>query len=336
MLNIFKGNKIHLLGLKKKWVPGREFNHLEKILHNLGFEISTSKFAFKTKVYLHDKYSLKNSFYHLLKNKVYFDYFHGNPYLNPEFTDLFNYIISNKNKYHKIRVTNDVIYRIFEKQGLKSKLKKIYLGVDNNIFKEININEKKEIRKKLKIPEDHVVIGSFQKDGEGWGEGLIPKLIKGPDIFIETVKQIKQKKLKIFILLLGPARGFVKKELKKLNVSFFHVYEKNYFDIKKYYNILDFYLICSREEGGPKSLLESMACGIPVITTPVGQAVDLVTNKLNGIITKNYSAKYLAENVLELMESKDLYNKIVIEGKKTALCNDYSKQNKLWEDFFND
>ena len=24
---------------------GREFNHLEKILHNLGFEISTSKFA---------------------------------------------------------------------------------------------------------------------------------------------------------------------------------------------------------------------------------------------------------------------------------------------------
>ena len=48
MLNIFKGNKIHLLGLKKKWVPGREFNHLEKILQNLGFEISTSKIAFKT------------------------------------------------------------------------------------------------------------------------------------------------------------------------------------------------------------------------------------------------------------------------------------------------
>ncbi len=324
------------MGLKKIWVPGREFNHLEKILHNLGFEISTSKFAFKTKVYLHDKYSLKKSFYHLLKNKVYFDYFHGNPYLNPEFTNIFNYIVSNKNKFHKIRVTNDVIYKIFEKQGLKSKLKKIYLGVDNDIFKEININEKKEIRKKLNIPEDHVVIGSFQKDGEGWGEGLIPKLIKGPDIFIETIKQIKQKNTKIFILLLGPARGFVKKELKKLNVSFFHVYEKNYFDIKKYYNILNFYLICSREEGGPKSLLESMACGIPVISTPVGQAVDLVTNKVNGIIVKNYSAESLAENTLELMENRDLYNKIVIEGKKTSLNNDYNKQNKLWEDFFND
>ena len=33
--------------------------------------------------------------------------------------------------------------------------------------------------------------------------------------------------------------------------------KKDYLSIKNYYNILDFYLICSREEGGPKSLLES-------------------------------------------------------------------------------
>ena len=78
-------------------------------------------------------------------------------------------------------------------------------------------------------------------------------------------------------MLLGPSRGFVK-ELEKINVKFFHVYENDYLNIKNYYNILDFYLICSREEGGPKSL-ESMACSVPVITTPVGQTVELVKNR---------------------------------------------------------
>ena len=73
---------------------------------------------------------------------------------------------------------------------------------------------KKRNQKKTKNTRRSCCNWIFSKDGEGWGEGLIPKLIKGPDIFIETVKQIKQKKLKIFILLLGPVRGFVKKELK--------------------------------------------------------------------------------------------------------------------------
>ena len=54
----------------------------------------------------------------------------------------------------------------------------------------------KKIKHNLGIPEDYLVIGSFQKDGEGWGEGLKPKLIKGPDIFIETIKLIKQKRSK--------------------------------------------------------------------------------------------------------------------------------------------
>lgn len=336
MFRIFNKNKIHLLGLNKKWVPGREFHHLKEILNDKGFKISNSKFAFGSKVYLHDKYSLRKSFYHLFRNKVYFDYFHGDPEMNPEFADLFEYIICNQNKFYKIRVTNDITFKMFSKHGLKEKLKKIYLGVDNKIFNEITISDKKKIKQNLNIPEDHIVIGSFQKDGEGWGEGLKPKLIKGPDIFIETIKLLKQKKTKIFVLLLGPARGFIKKKLEKLNINFLHIYEKDYLSIKSYYNILDFYLICSREEGGPKSLLESMACGVPIVTTPVGQSVELVENKKNGLIINNFSPNLLAEKSLELIEDKNLQINIKLAGKQTALENDYENQVSLWKDFFND
>ena len=205
--------KIHFLGLNKLWVPGREFSEVTKILENSDYLVSKNKLAFNSKVYLHDKYSLKRSFYHLFKNKVYFDYFHGNPSVNPEFSDLFNYIINNPNKYHKIRVTNDKICKLFFKYGLKEKICKIYLGVDNQIFRQINTAQKLLIKKNLNIPEDYIVIGSFQKDGEGWGKGLMPKMIKGPDIFIEVVNLLKKQGLKIFVLLLGPSRGFLKKEL---------------------------------------------------------------------------------------------------------------------------
>ena len=326
-------HKIHLLGLNKIWVPGREFHHLKEILSETGCKITNSKIAFNAKVYLEDKYSLKKSFYHLFNNKVYFDYYHGNPEISPEFKDLFDYILKNQNKFFKIRVTNNQIYEIFSNNGLKEKLKKIYIGVDNKIFYQTENFKKIEIRKKLNIPNNHIVVGSFQKDGEGWKEGLKPKLIKGPDIFIDTIKLIKKAKPNLFVLLLGPSRGFVKKELEKINVKFSHVYEKDYLNIKNYYNILDFYLICSREEGGPKSLLESMACSVPVITTPVGQTVELVKNRENALITNNFSPKSLFEKSIELIEDKNLQTKIKTKGKETALKNDYKNQVTLWKDF---
>ena len=102
---------------------------MKEILNDKGFKISNFKFAFGSKVYLY-KYSLRKSFYHLFRNKVYFDYFHGDPEMNQEFADLFEYIICNKNKFHKIRVTNDITFKMFSKHGLTEKLKKIYLGVD--------------------------------------------------------------------------------------------------------------------------------------------------------------------------------------------------------------
>ena len=88
----------------------------------------------------------------------------------------------------------------------------------------------------------------FQKDGEGWGRGLKPKLIKGPDIFIETIKKLKNKIDKLYILLSGPSRGYIQNELVKINIRYINF--KDYYKTPLLYYLIDLYFIPAREEGG--------------------------------------------------------------------------------------
>ena len=327
-------SKIHLLGLNSKWAIGSEFNFLKKFFLDFGFNISESSLALNQCVYLPTKYALKKSIYHFFNNKVFFDYFHGDPGLSNEFKELFYYILNNQVKYFKIRVTNSRMLNIFLNNNLNN-VEKIPLGVDTNIFKNNNNMNKNLIRNILGIPKDAILIGSFQKDGVGWSEGNIMKSIKGPDIFLKTLEIIKNKFEEIHVLLLGPSRGYVIKGLEKLNIPYKNFYEEKIEDVVKYYCALDLYLITSREEGGPKSLLEAMACNIPVITTPVGQAIDLIVDNVNGIKVKNFEAEELASRIINLLNDSKKINSIVANGIKTSKFNDYSNQKQLWKNFFN-
>ncbi len=40
-------------------------------------------------------------------------------------------------------------------------------------------------------------------------------------------------------------------------------------------------------EEGPMPMLEAMACGIPLITSPVGEAADVIKHNINGLVVKN-------------------------------------------------
>jgi len=52
--------------------------------------------------------------------------------------------------------------------------------------------------------------------------------------------------------------------------------------MRDYYHSLDFFLITSTTEGTPNPGLEAMSCGVPVITTKVGNMTEIVTHGLNG------------------------------------------------------
>lgn len=193
-------------------------------------------------------------------------------------------IVANEEKLSKIIVSNSKMKNHMLTLGFHhNKIVLIPINTDLSTFKQRNPVYKKKMKKILNIQEDSICIGSFQKDGIGWGEGLKPKLIKGPDIFVKAVTQLSIKH-KIHCLLTGPARGYVKQELEKARIAYTHRYLDSYEELSNYYHALDVYLVTSREEGGPRAIMESMATGVPVVSTAVGMAPDLIKHEINGYL----------------------------------------------------
>lgn len=209
-------------------------------------------------------------------NRVLATLFHGDfgisSKMDRQLTDFLNIVPS----LGRVIVSSGGMYERMISWGVPSEsLARIALGFDRQLFTPAMKGEKARLRERLGIPEGAYCIGSFQKDGEGQGEGNIAKHIKGPDIFVDVVAEL-HRQFPIHCLLTGPARGFVVNELRQRGISHSHKPVSHYRDMADLYRCLDLYIVASREEGGPKALLEAPACGIPVVSTRVGMAMEIV------------------------------------------------------------
>lgn len=200
----------------------------------------------------------------------------------------------------------------------------IPLGVDTKAFHPLPAQEKQAKRGALGIPDDAIVIGSFQKDGTGWDDGMKPKSVKAPHIFCDVVIELN-KTFNIFVLLTGPARGYVKSRLDEANVPYYSAgFLDHANDVIPYFQLIDFYLITSIIEGGPKALLEASACKAPLVTTNVGMVRDLFIHNESAMIADVNDKDALLEHCTTLINDKALYQKIS--------CNAYNiAQNNSWQ-----
>jgi len=241
-----------------------------------------------------------------------------------------NVQIINENKF--IHTSSSLTQEKLIKLGvLENKVIKIPLGVDTKIFRKYNVTQKLELKRKYGIPDKHIVIGSFQKDGAGWGKGMEPKLIKGPDIFCDVVHKLS-KEINVFVLLSGPARGYVIKRLEKMGIKYKHIFLKNYLEIVNLYNIIDIYIVTSRIEGGPKSLLESWATGVPLVTTKVGMAPDIINSGINGVLCDVENVEQIYNSVLKIINDSNFRDKLIKNGIKDVAKYDWLSIANLYYD----
>ncbi len=209
----------------------------------------------------------------------------------------------------KVHVTCSIYEKELRSSGVPDeRLILLPLGINLRRFRPATPDERRDAREKFGVPQDAFCIGSFQKDGSGWGEGLEPKRIKGPDVLVAALAKIPRRDL--FALICGPARGYVLKELEKAGVRMAYAGFKHPAQMPALYHAIDAYLISSREEGGPAALLEAMGCGVPVVSTRVGMPADVIANGHNGFLVDIEYAQGLASRLTELAGDAELKERV--------------------------
>ena len=176
----------------------------------------------------------------------------------------------------------DFYHTISEKSKIEirkltsKKIVSIPFWINENIF--FPIEDKSSLRSKYNLPKESYIIGSFQRDTEG-KDLKSPKLIKGPDQFVEIVKSFSKRNKNLLVLLSGYRRQYLIKKLDEENINYRYIELVDFEILNELYNCLDLYIVSSRIEGGPQAILE---CGItktPIISTDVGIATELLSSE---------------------------------------------------------
>lgn len=88
----------------------------------------------------------------------------------------------------------------------------------------------------------------------------------------------------LVVLLVGPGWEAFGERLGRAGV---HVVRRTFAtseETASCYPLMDALLVTSSDEGGPYTVLEAMACGVPVVTTSVGHVPEVVTHGVTGFI----------------------------------------------------
>ena len=122
----------------------------------------------------------------------------------------------------------------------------------------------------------------------------------------------------------------MRRELESRGIPYRHVLLGSRSDLGRGYHALDVTLVASRQEGGPKSVLESLAAGVPLVTTRVGQAPELLSEGENGLLADIDDVDALVAAVSRIHADATLAGRLRTAGRLTAEANAEERLDGRW------
>lgn len=98
-------------------------------------------------------------------------------------------------------------------------------------------------------------------------------------------------------------------------------------DLIKKMQDCDVFVLNTHFESFSFQVVEAMACGIPVVTTNIGNLAEIVDHNQNGILIKPDDINEMVKNIKKISEDIEFRKNIVISAKKKAL--NFSIQNTI-------
>jgi glycosyltransferase involved in cell wall biosynthesis len=147
---------------------------------------------------------------------------------------------------------------------------------------------------------------------------------KGILKFLEAIPMVLKRQENVSFVIIGDGelrekvRLFVDKDENREFVELYGWVEHD--NLSKYLNMLKLVVLPSYTEGLPGVILEAMACGTPVLATPVGAIPDLIKDGETGFIMENNSPESIAENIARALDHPDL-DTITANGRTFVMSN---------------
>lgn len=133
---------------------------------------------------------------------------------------------------------------------------------------------------------------------------------KGFKYFQEAVSLIRRRANNIKILTFG--KGGVT-DWGVESISFGSIHSER--ELVEIYNLADVFVLPSIQDNLPNTVMEAMACGVPVVAFDCGGVTDMVEHKVNGYLAENRNAGSLAEGICYFMD-RDVRNRA---GKRATM-----------------
>ena len=155
-------------------------------------------------------------------------------------------------------------------------------------------------------------------------------------MLLAVAERVAEQVPELHVLLTGPARGYVRGGLDRLGIPYRHALLPDVDAVAEVYPGIDVCLVASRDEGGPRAVLESMATRVPLVTTRVGQAADLVRHGENGWMVEPEDVDGLVHWIQHVASSSESdLEPVLAAGRAVAECSSYDALRPRWRALLN-
>lgn len=160
-------------------------------------------------------------------------------------------------------------------------------GVDLELFSE---RDRLHVKQRLQINKKTILsVGNLINE-------------KGHHLVIKAMTQLPQ--VELVIIGSGTQLQFLQSLATQLNVAdrIRWVSHVNQSELAEFYSAAEVTVLASSGEGMPNVLLESLACGTPVVATDVGGSAEIVADVAAGLLIQERSATAIAKAVKKLLD----------------------------------
>lgn len=185
----------------------------------------------------------------------------------------------------------------------------IYNGVDLNRF---GIANKHEVRKRMRLSEDSIVIGSVGR--------LVP--VKNYRLLLEAIREIQSQlnnRLNVVLVGDGPERlaleNYAMENLRP-GTAVFVGYQAC---AEEFVPAFDIFVLPSLSEGISNTLLEAMAMGVPVVASKVGGNPEIVNDGESGLLFFSGNLQQLKQQLMALINNPSERLRVGNNGASLAI-----------------